>query len=223
MIEKPVPSEGQNSEQTRNESTSDDAACSRFLSAETEAEIERETEEVEPCAANVWTREYVVSTGAARRLARQRDDARHRLSVIAADAAAIRDEWLEAQPEGIRLVIANIRRHANLSENEKCPYCKLALSPVASAAASAVPMQIKSSCQWSEDSDGNWDTACGETFTFTDGGPKENRARWCPYCGGELVAAPYPQNVRCGGTAAQEPENQEEADRRLPRMTCSPL
>lgn len=50
--------------------------CSRSLSAETEAEIERETEEVEPCAANVWTREYVVSTGAARRLARQRDEAR---------------------------------------------------------------------------------------------------------------------------------------------------
>ena len=28
-------------------------------------------------------------------------------------------------------------------------------------------------------------------------------------------------NVRCGGTAAQEPESKEEADRRLPRMTCS--
>ena len=40
-----------------------------------------------------------------------------RLSVIAADAAAIRDEWLETQPDGIRLVITNIRRLANLSEN----------------------------------------------------------------------------------------------------------
>ena len=45
------------------------------------------------------------------------DFAHHRLSVIAADAATIRDEWLEAQPEGIRRVINNIRRHANLSEN----------------------------------------------------------------------------------------------------------
>ena len=37
--------------------------------------------------------------------------------MIAADAAAIRDEWLETQPDGIRLVITNIRRLANLSEN----------------------------------------------------------------------------------------------------------
>ena len=51
------------------------------------------------------------------------------------------------------------------------------------------------SCQWSEDSDGNWDTACGEIFTFTDGGPKENKAHWCQYCGGELVAVPFPHNV----------------------------
>ena len=28
-------------------------------------------------------------------------------------------------------------------------------------------------------------------------------------------------NVRCGGTAAQNSDSKEEADRRLPRMTCS--
>lgn len=35
-----------------------------------------------------------------------------RLKIIAADAASISDEWLAKQPEGIRTVIANIRRHA---------------------------------------------------------------------------------------------------------------
>ena len=67
---------------------------------------------------------------------------------------------------------------------------------------------IKPSCQWSEDLDGNWDTACGETFTFTDGGPKENKAHWCQYCGGELVAVPHPHNVevsRGDGSASQSP------------------
>ena len=53
---------------------------------------------------------------------------------------------------------------------------------------------LAKTCQWSEDLDGNWDTACGECFTFTDGGPNENKVRWCCYCGGELVAVPHPQN-----------------------------
>jgi DNA-binding XRE family transcriptional regulator len=46
------------------------------------------------------------------------------------------------------------------------------------------------SCRWTEDEDGNWDTACGETFTFIDGGPKENKTRFCPYCGGKLETKP---------------------------------
>ena len=50
-------------------------------------------------------------------------------------------------------------------------------------------------CQWSEDEDGNWDSACGECHTFTTDGPKENKARWCCYCGGELVAVPFSHNV----------------------------
>lgn len=54
---------------------------------------------------------------------------------------------------------------------------------------------LAKTCQWSEDADGNWGTACGEIFSFFDGGPKENKANWCQYCGGELVAVPYPSNV----------------------------
>ena len=60
----------------------------------------------------------------------------------------------------------------------------------------AVPVLLQKSCQWSEDEDGNWDTACGEKFCFVDGsGPKENKARWCLYCGGQMVAVPYPHNA----------------------------
>jgi hypothetical protein len=46
------------------------------------------------------------------------------------------------------------------------------------------------SCEWTEDEDGNWDTACGECFVFEFGGPKENKARWCQYCGGKLETKP---------------------------------
>ena len=52
-------------------------------------------------------------------------------------------------------------------------------------------------CEWTGDNDPDfcdgWDTACGEKFTFIEGGPVENNMRFCPYCGATLVAvAPHP-------------------------------
>ena len=42
-----------------------------------------------------------------------------------------------------------------------------------------------------------------------------------PECLAQFTAARISgQNVRGGGTAAQDPENKETAERRLPRMTC---
>jgi hypothetical protein len=41
-------------------------------------------------------------------------------------------------------------------------------------------------CAWREDEDGVWHTACGEAHVFNDGGPRENRHAFCPYCGGGL-------------------------------------
>jgi len=38
-------------------------------------------------------------------------------------------------------------------------------------------------CEWQEDEDGAWDTGCGETWQFDDGGPIENRIRYCHRCG----------------------------------------
>lgn len=42
-------------------------------------------------------------------------------------------------------------------------------------------------CAWSEDSEGVWNAACGEMFTFNDGGPYDNRVKFCPYCGKKLA------------------------------------
>jgi hypothetical protein len=41
-------------------------------------------------------------------------------------------------------------------------------------------------CTWTEDSDGNWETDCGETFILNDGTPKENHMKFCCYCGKPL-------------------------------------
>lgn len=46
-------------------------------------------------------------------------------------------------------------------------------------------------CTWTEDADGNWDTECGETFVFSEGGPGENGQRFCGYCGKFLSAVAF--------------------------------
>ncbi len=46
-------------------------------------------------------------------------------------------------------------------------------------------------CQLSEDSDGNWETACGEILIFTEAGPAENGYKYCPYCGGLVTVKRY--------------------------------
>ena len=53
---------------------------------------------------------------------------------------------------------------------------------------------IASKCLWSEDDEGNWDTACGEKHQFVDGTPSQNHYRFCPYCGlktKEALYSPY--------------------------------
>ena len=42
-------------------------------------------------------------------------------------------------------------------------------------------------CEWKENEDGQWETGCGEMFEFTTGGLKENKVKWCQYCGGKIV------------------------------------
>lgn len=61
--------------------------------------------------------------------------------------------------------------------------------------------RVDFSCRWSENEDGNWDTDCGECFVFETDGPKENRAKWCPYCGRRIEPVGFfQQNVKSGGT-----------------------
>jgi hypothetical protein len=40
---------------------------------------------------------------------------------------------------------------------------------------------------WIEDSDETFNTSCGHSFVFNDGGPTENGFEYCPYCGGALT------------------------------------
>jgi len=41
-------------------------------------------------------------------------------------------------------------------------------------------------CDWREDEDGNWDTACGDKHILLTGTPHENGMWFCCYCGARL-------------------------------------
>jgi len=50
-------------------------------------------------------------------------------------------------------------------------------------------------CAWTEDVDGNYDTDCGQMFCFIEGGPSENKMRFCCYCGLVLVVVPRQPDI----------------------------
>ena len=60
---------------------------------------------------------------------------------------------------------------------------------VASAARRTTPDR---ECEWKCDDidNGIWESACGESWSFIDGGPVENRMLFCHRCGGKLRTAP---------------------------------
>lgn len=42
-------------------------------------------------------------------------------------------------------------------------------------------------CAWNENEDGVWETSCGDLFEFIESGPKDNKMKFCCYCGKKLV------------------------------------
>lgn len=67
---------------------------------------------------------------------------------------------------------------------------QLALGAWNAALEIALPVleQESQSCTWKYDeSDYYWSSACGEDWCFTDGGPEENRVKFCQGCGRPVV------------------------------------
>jgi len=56
-----------------------------------------------------------------------------------------------------------------------------------------IVVRMSKACEWQEpetvtEIDWNiWGTSCGNTHQFEDGGPEENKYRFCPYCGRRVV------------------------------------
>jgi len=42
-------------------------------------------------------------------------------------------------------------------------------------------------CRWVQNEDGTWETACGNAYEIVEGTPRDNKMRYCCYCGGQLL------------------------------------
>jgi len=48
-------------------------------------------------------------------------------------------------------------------------------------------MSNEANCEWHEDEDGQYFTACGNTFEFCEGALDDNGFKFCPYCGNRII------------------------------------
>ena len=46
---------------------------------------------------------------------------------------------------------------------------------------------VQQKCEWTEDSDGTWNTDCGNSFVLNEGKPDDKNMNFCLFCGGVLV------------------------------------
>lgn len=46
-------------------------------------------------------------------------------------------------------------------------------------------------CEWTQDSDGTWNTECGQLFIVNDGTPEDNNMKFCAFCGEKLIQNEY--------------------------------
>ncbi|POX19496.1 hypothetical protein C3468_16140 [Serratia marcescens] len=54
--------------------------------------------------------------------------------------------------------------------------------------------KLASGCQWTYDEmDFKWDSSCGESWQFIDGGPSENGVKFCQGCGKPVLLAAEPE------------------------------
>jgi hypothetical protein len=54
--------------------------------------------------------------------------------------------------------------------------------------------KLPDGCKWTYDEhDYKWDSACGEAWMFSDGGPIENGVKFCQSCGKPVLLAAAPE------------------------------
>ena len=95
-----------------------------------------------------------------------------------------------------------ILRHADDSAAYLHERCTCKIEDAMSEPRAPEPRQ--EACLWEQSRDPDcdyWETTCGQTWQFLDGGPAENRTRFCHYCGGPIEFRYAPTNEDAEETA----------------------
>lgn len=71
----------------------------------------------------------------------------------------------------------------NLNTFNRIPNIEIVKIWVDSAWSAAIAERDNEMCEWEDDTAGGFDTQCGHSYIFIDGGPKENDQIFCGYCG----------------------------------------
>lgn len=108
---------------------------------------------------------------------------------------------------------------AHMTQGYHCTDCAIAGTPIGtrppsqpSAMVPPAAQQKPSCCIWWEA--GCWESSCGSSFEFNEGGPKENGWKFCHKCGLEIVVfteqddepAPTDPEIAARSTPSQKPE-----------------
>jgi uncharacterized protein YaiI (UPF0178 family) len=97
-----------------------------------------------------------------------------------------------------------IRLHAAGRRPEECYEMSLIDATLAATPSPSAPAEVPACCHWRQDADGSeWDTDCGLSWCFEDGGPTENGGKFCTGCGKPLVAIPYVEPPICEECGAE--------------------
>lgn len=115
------------------------------------------------------------------------------------DAICLRGRAIRAEASRLRGAVEELREIASRTGD----YYGIPGSTVmriTTAALSPAPGEVPT-CTWTQDSDGTWETTCGEAWVTLDGEPPaDHRVRFCHGCGRRTAFAPY----------APEPEEEDE-------------
>ena len=106
-------------------------------------------------------------------------------------ARAVLPKWgaQPVVPAGYALVPAEpTPEMVDAAQEAYMPFGDMALAiQLAIAAAPQPVVREPLTCEWAHnEDDGFWDTECGQSWRFDDGGPKENHMNFCHCCGKTL-------------------------------------
>ena len=102
-------------------------------------------------------------------------------AVVVPDLEDGDDAWQDAAFKGVNYS-AGLRDGYNLAKSRACAI-------PADRVLGEAEVKVPGSCVWSKvdiQDERNWSTTCQHVWSFEDGGPSENNANFCPFCGGQI-------------------------------------